>query len=50
MDDVEVKIMDLNEKLTKLGEDLSLMTATIEQLKDDISNQKVCYFIHFQFM
>ena len=50
LDGVEVKIMDLNEKLTKLDEDLRLMTATIEQLKDDISNQKVCYFISFQFM
>ena len=49
LDGVEVKIIDINEKLKKLGEDLSLMTATIEQLKDDISNQKVCYFISFQY-
>ncbi|XP_041462999.1 DNA repair protein RAD50-like [Lytechinus variegatus] len=39
--DVEVKIMDLNDKMRKSDEDLSLMVATIDQLKDDISNQKV---------
>eukprot|EP00057_Strongylocentrotus_purpuratus_P025350 XP_011679824.1 PREDICTED: DNA repair protein RAD50 [Strongylocentrotus purpuratus] len=41
LDDVEKKIIVLNEKLTKLGEDLSPIEATIKQLTDEISNQKV---------
>lgn len=39
--DVEMKIIDVNEKIERLNEELARLLATIDQLKDDISNQRV---------